>query len=475
MTRESTRRGQRRWNRIIPFVASRETPSGAGWTTLFLVVGTLSGIALAVATPPFEVPDEIAHFERAYEISEGRPMARPGGSESGDLLPASVPEVSAALADDIPFHPDRKISPETIRAAFARPLEPGRRTFVAFSNSALTSPLPYVPSATGIAVCRLFTGSVLALFYAGRIANLAAALALTALAIRLAPFGRPLFFLIASTPMISFERSSLSSDAFTDAIAMLVAATALHLARRSAPLAPRDVAAIVALAAALGLAKSAYLFLVLLFLLIPTERFGSSRRRWLLLSIAAGVALGCAALWASLFAAANPGFRLYAGTDPETQLRHVLSDPIGFVRITVAFFVKLAPRLAVEFIGRLGWLDVPLPRLLVASYAALLLLVAATTGPPQGISLFERATLAASVLVSLGWMSLLLYLVVSRVGSAEIGGIQGRHLVPLAAPAFLALSSRLVLDWGRLRPVLTAAVAVSHLVTIAAVCYRYYG
>ena len=39
---------------------------------VFLVSAVLGGAAFIVTTPPFQVPDEPAHFYRAYSVSEGR-------------------------------------------------------------------------------------------------------------------------------------------------------------------------------------------------------------------------------------------------------------------------------------------------------------------------------------------------------------------------------------------------------------------
>src|ERR1035438_5022500 len=53
-------------------------PSMLHWIFLFLVTPTL--IFLAVCTPPFQSPDELAHFERSYQISSGGLFGRSGGN-----------------------------------------------------------------------------------------------------------------------------------------------------------------------------------------------------------------------------------------------------------------------------------------------------------------------------------------------------------------------------------------------------------
>ena len=73
----------------------------------------------------------------------------------------------------------------------------------------------YLPQAAGIGLGRLVGASPLVCFYLARLANLFAAVALLFFAIRLAPFGKQLFVLIALLPMTMFELASVSCDALT--------------------------------------------------------------------------------------------------------------------------------------------------------------------------------------------------------------------------------------------------------------------
>src|SRR5262245_39365245 len=137
-----------------------------------LAAGLFCGLVLAAVTPPFQVPDEPAHFYRAYRVSEGRLDLVPSPGRTGAELPASVQAVATTLRDDIPFHEERKVAPRQILEAFRVPLEPERRSLVWFGNSLQYPFVPYVPQAFGIALGRLFGASPLALLYLARCANL---------------------------------------------------------------------------------------------------------------------------------------------------------------------------------------------------------------------------------------------------------------------------------------------------------------
>src|SRR4028119_531544 len=109
----------------------------------FLLAGLLFGLAFAVVTPPFQAPDEPAHFYRSYAISEGDLLGRRLGGEWGAMLPASLRALDTELRGDLPGRPELKIRPETILRALRVPLAAERR---GFGDSRTSAPLPPLTS-----------------------------------------------------------------------------------------------------------------------------------------------------------------------------------------------------------------------------------------------------------------------------------------------------------------------------------------
>ena len=95
------------------------------------------------------------------------------------------------------------------------------------SRVASYGPVGYLPQAAGIGLGRLVGAPPLTCFYLARLANLLAAIALLFFAIRLAPFGKQLFVLLALLPMTMFELASVSCDALTISGAMFFTALLL--------------------------------------------------------------------------------------------------------------------------------------------------------------------------------------------------------------------------------------------------------
>ena len=359
------------------------------------------------------------------------------------------------------------------------PLDPQRRVFVAFSNSALSSFVPYLPQAAGIATARLFTRSVLALFYAGRLANLAVAVLLTALAIRRTPIARPLFFLLASTPMATFERASVSADAFTDAIALYAVALFLGIAFGRKKLGAGVVGLALLVAALLGLSKTAYLFLTLLVLLVPASRLpprlAPAPRRFVRddprdRTWRCGVlVLRVQAILSDL--PVVPGYRPPAAARRRGRrslgvprngcvlLREVGAAPFGSVRRSAGLARYAAPPVTRRGHGspaRTRRRDLRGCRCQAAREAP---------RPP------DRNGRPVSLL----WTSVLLYVVVSPLGSGEIGGTQGRYLIPLAAPFFLSWAGiARPIDWDRRAGWIVGIAVAASAGALFVVWRRYY-
>jgi uncharacterized membrane protein len=400
---------------------------------LFLALALAGGVPLVFFTPPFQVPDEPAHFLRAYAVSEGRLLARNQGRRTGDVLPVSLRELVALCLGDVPGHPERRIDPAALARARALELRPGERELLSFPNTALYSPLPYLPQAAGIALARAAGLRPLGLLYAARLANLLAAALLIAAALRALPAYGWLLAALASLPMALFLRSSVSADALTLAFALYLAARIARLAFvPGAAVGRADVALVASASAALCLTKLPYAPLVLAVFAIP--RGGGDRRRRAALVAAALSAAAVACLASSEIAAAvTEPVRTGAGVDPAAQIETALAHPQRFAALVAENVWDRGPGYAVEFLGRLGWLDtaLPLPALAVLGLG-LLALLGLDTSPAVRVRAGQRILLGALAACSTVAVLASQYAMWTPYGAAWIEGVQGRYFHPLA-------------------------------------------
>jgi uncharacterized membrane protein len=397
---------------------------------VYLVLALCFGLAYLVVTPPFQVPDEPAHFRRAYELSEGRVVAVKRNKTTGDDQPRAMDFLEDRYARFFLRHEEKLTAAEILDGTAIR-IDPHERTFAPFPGAAVHPPLTYVPQAIGIFLARHLSGSILVCLYAGRLANLLAVAAVMFLAIRTTPAGKWSFAALALTPMAMALTASQSSDALTDALAFLFVAWMLALA-----LPPRErvdgrsLAIAALLGMGVGLSKQAYFLLSFCYLMIPPCKLGSPLRYYGGLALVVGATLLPVGSWSTvvrkIYSPTEPGL----GMNPEQQFRLILADPVEFlfVLLRTTTFTRLY---AEEFVGRLGFLDLRLPSWVYMVELSLLpILFATELGPRSGVKARQALVAAGVALVVTLTVLVVIHLTWDRVGARDVS-LQGRYFIPL--------------------------------------------
>ena len=420
---------------------------------IFFFAYVLLGVPYLILTGPFRAPDERNHFLRSYEISELRlkPFRSSQGT-AGDNLPAALSRLSEALGN----HSEHRITKSQLLAARSLQLQPQEREFMEFST-AIYSPLAYLPSATAIAIGRLFGAGPLTLIYFARWGNLLVGSWLIASALSYAGYARLPALVVALFPMTISQVAAVTADAISFSLAFLWIALVMETAldKTSAATLKRKWALVV-LAIALSQLRPPYPFLGLLVLLIPVRKFGRY-----------GIVLACVVLAASLLPALcwnRVAARLYATPqfveqriEPRAQLDWVARHPGPFWHRVRLDLQGHGFDYWEQLVGRLGWLNIPLPAWIPPGFAMALILLAffGRKKPPWPFR-WQRLVLGGVIVLGVVLIELTLYVTFNGVGSRWIMGVQGRYFVVLAFLAVFAGSCSLF-DYGRLTLPIAAA------------------
>jgi uncharacterized membrane protein len=441
----------------------------------FLLAALLFGAVLAAVTPPFQVPDEPAHFYRAYRVSEGHLDLVPGGLREAPL-PAGIHRIGVDLLGDLPFDNQKRIAPRKILAAFQVPLEPERPESTFFANSLQYTFVPYVPQAAGIAAGRFLGAPPLALLHLARLANLLFGVLGVAFAVRRLPAFKWLTAMVALTPMALSLLGSASADVTSIVAAFTLVSVTAKLAWGEKAATRGDFLLLTASAVALCASKPPYMPLALLAFLIPAARFPWRRAGFLLLHTSLSFA---AAAWSVVTSRTVGIIRFGAGVDVERQIHDSLVHPLGFLWVLIHDYAVHTPRYLGELVGQLGWLDTRIPTPLRVVYLAVLLaLVFLETNPGIEVRRWQRGIAATATLAAMAVVSASQYAIWTPYGADLIEGIQGRYFLPLVPGAVWALHDR---RWaGRIPPdrlalALAAFSLLSCGIAVWAVVARYYG
>jgi uncharacterized membrane protein len=405
-----------------------------------LTLGTVGSVPLVILTPPFQVPDEVQHFYRAFELSELRIRAEVQNGISGGTLPDSLPELvksSVETTDGVYYPPTPSPISKTLKLA-SIPLNGSARRFYPFPGSAYYSPLPYSPQVLGITVGRLFGAGPLYLLYLGRLFNCLASLALVGFAVYLMPVAAELVMVVGLLPMSLFLYASLSPDAAVIACALLFSALSFSASARG-DWRTWELATAAAAAAVFCSVKPVYIPITLAGIVPGIFRPGQAARVIRAHGILLAVALGVAAGWL-LFAKSTMTSPL-GGGHPSLQLSVVLHHPAVFMRAvahTLEFgVIRDWYRGAV---GWFGWLTVQLQPHVVNLLPMATFLIVWKIGGGDHI---ERPVLCALWYLALAVASSVLvitalYLMSAQVGQDRVTGVQGRYFIPILVLAGMA-------------------------------------
>lgn len=453
------------------------------WPRYFLCWGGPFTLLLIFFIPPFQSPDEYAHFFRAYHISEGNLNSILQDQRVGGFLPLGIKQFAGQAAPWLAMNPGSRWNPTIIRELSRIPLQPDKRLFVDFNNSAMTPPVPYVPAALFMAAGRWLGATPLVIYYLGRIGTALAWLLLTWGALRITPVFAASFTIFALLPMTVFRGATLNHDAVTIGGLFFFLASVFRL--WSGNISRWQEIGHTALSLLAVSVKWPYALVLLLPLIaIPGQPLKARR----LIARCSLWIVFPAILWCIWFGLSmklnlsyqqyNPNFRDTQAFVPEANPSQQISNSLEHPLCAAGAIAKgiIRPATIASFIGTLGWQDtrLPIPFLLLAA-SGLLFLVLTESSPQVWPWRFRWITGAvfAGISVLLGAA---LYAVWTPLGANAMQGFHGRFLLPMAPllPAFLFISrsSPRLAPWRKQLMVLLPGTVV--VTTILAIWIRYY-
>jgi len=424
----------------------------------FLVLAVAAGVYLVCVVPHFGGIDEPAHFYRAYQISTGRfvPEKKQGTDFSGACVPLDVILQVQRASGEYFLHNLQLQGVHTTgdlnfsAAKIPRCPDDHSKGFVTFST--FGSPVPYAPQAAAAFVTRQLGMSVEGMLIVERFAVLGAYVAIVWLAIRRSPRSKWALCAVGLLPVAVFQSaSSVSHDALTTAVSLLVLSSALRALDPPAGVSARSlVIEAFALSALLGLCKPVYVVIAFCYLLplLGTRRRFGRRELWpLALAPVLGVVVSVA--WNQAVGNLWKTDAGYFGIKVNStyQKHRLLHAPWDFAADTVRTVVDQS----------LGWLKTLVdvgpsvthwPWALAITIVAIYAVVSIQRDrrePDTNLHWLHRALIVLVLLVGLVGVIAANYIYWTTPGLDEVGGVQPRYLVPLMALVPVAIGAP---RWG---------------------------
>jgi uncharacterized membrane protein len=428
-----------------------------------LIAGMLLffGTALALLMPPGQVPDEAAHFYRAYHLARGHLFLDRSQNTVGCSVPSQFIDLFGGFSH-LSAHPERHTTAAELRRYWSLPCRPEPAVWLELEGAAYSNWVPYVPQAAVIRACGWLGLNGLRTLYLVRLAQLLLAAAVVFVAVRLAPCGKLALGAVCLLPISVQQFASASSDTSLLAACVLFVALVLRAAAAAGPVGYR---------AMMGLALAACWVLACKLPYATLALFGLAC--CFALVAAAGLAVSLTVKPHLPRETTCSGQRIQI----QAQSEYVAHHPLRFLRIAAQVFQESAGRWLLEM-GQLGWFDTSVDRLLVV-----LALVGCVLGsvvrwqdePVLGArSRLAALTAAAAVVLA---VELSLYVWWTPLAAADIYGLQPRYFLPALMLVLLPAANPAVQWRGspqRWLGVCAAVWGVVLLGTLITVARRYY-
>lgn len=414
---------------------------------VYLITALVFGMTFIVASPPCGVPDEPAHLFRIFRIAQGTLF-----SSAEVKLPDLDAYCELCNLAGLGREP-QNLTPQ-LQAFLTTP--GGTLDELGYAGS--YAPLPYLPAAIVVKAMMLLKPNMAAYLYASRLATFLAALAITYYAIRITPYGRWLFVVLALMPTRLFLMASFSPDAITSALALLWVAIILARLLQNDLLSARNIVELVFVAVALALTKSMYCLLLFLPVCLVLRRTNSKK-------MLAGFLLFfvCMAAFAILAlkyhpiglaipsiitqtlntqSAAGSGSNYFlAQVNASAQLKLLIENPLRIPCVIINGYGARGQNLLRGATAVFGWGNIYIHRWGYV-FAYFLLLLALFSDKLMTLPYRFRLTGGLIFVTSAIIIPLMMYLHWTPVGAKGFDGVLGRYYIPYLPLAFLVVGTR---------------------------------
>jgi uncharacterized membrane protein len=457
---------------------------------------------MTLVVPLGSGPDEPEHTYRAFQLAlgdlfpsiiscTGHAMRIACRGDTGPLSPATraggpVPPVLVATFDQLYalFHHHLVATPfkaSDYSKLLGWTLGGSARRFANFENTALYSPVNYLPEIVVFWIAQHTSESVLAALFTARLATGLVWVALVTAAVALTPRWKWLFSLVVLVPTALSQSAVINADAASLGVVALTAAYALRLADRGRPPRPYQLALLALLGLVLGLMKLPLIVVLAAALAIVWPVLGH-RRAWLAGAIALpGLA---ASLWWNLASSTYfvpyrnivYGVSTRALISQQAQEHYLLAHPYELPVILWNTAVPGHLLMLWEVVGTLG--EAGLPEWFAIVWLVLFV-VLAIGSEDHGVTRAARWWIAGALAVYFIGTALALYVTWTQVGASSISGMHGRYftlVLVFAIPLLAGLGSRWI--GHRQRAIAAASVIISGLAAVTMfvyASYHYYG
>lgn len=427
---------------------------------IFLTVCLLWGILFTFINPPFQGFDEVEHFYRVYAFSDGTINLKKITSHtdgiftfkepqtfSAQIIPVSIVRLAVESKALNPYidenkvkHPHQKIKFSTIKQQAQYKLDKNFKTIVVHMIPSYTI-MSYLPHTIVLTLMKQINANPIFMIFILRLCSLFLYTGLIYLSIKTTPVKKYLFTFLSITPLAIYLSSIINTDHIVLGLSFLLTAYVLKLkyAETIRQIGIKELCYFFALIFLLCICKFTYLPMILLFFLIPSRKFLSTKYRNLSFLI---IFITCI-LWIISFLSYNIHifndlFSYYCKNNTEAIIS-IFTSPITYItsitKTTIVNFTEYITRAFFDF----GFSDTPVNTNMVYSLIILIILnTLFNDKQKETFNILDKIILTTVILTVFIFTITANYIIFVPNSDGLIEGFKGRYLIPVL-PLFFML------------------------------------
>lgn len=444
----------------------------------YLILGLL---IFTFFVPPFQKPDEPAHFHRAVALTNLDFFCIKDANGDYYFLMerryAELPDLMRTF--DVAFRYDNKFTVDWLRDTdFSDPKYNEKWAVFRFCSL----PIPgYLPSSLGILAGKPFENPLVS-FYLARLAGAIFFFAVIVVSLRVAPLRyQPIIYFYAALPTVLHQVSAVSYDAVQLPLFALIFAFVTRFSTQTEPVKLwRTLVFMGLIWWMINIRLFAYAPILLVYFLVDWSKINATYWRYIAISVAfvAFTAITTGFFHLTYLPRAEDSIPGATNIDATEQAKFVLNHPFSFLEASYNTMRVRGEGLFREMTAVFGWIDYTLN--FVPYYLSVLLfgIVFYVTAAQDSRQLrpSQLLILFATIAGTFGALFFSLYAVWTPVGHNIVDGLQGRYFLGLV-PFIAFFASQTAAAIGKQNALKLVALGLATLLifnTFRAIDLRYY-
>ena len=398
-------------------------------------------INIAIILPPFHVPDEFAHYLKAYSLFHKEDIVL---SDGGAKIRLSENVDDSIYKYMFAIHSyDYKTSFKEYYIDANKNINDSKTKQYSFLNTYGINSFAYIPSGLVIYFSVLMGWPFILTTILGRIVNALLFIIFGTIVLNLMPKYKKLMFLILLFPITIQQTAAINQDSLTLSFGFLLTAFLFSkILDEKTKVERKDIILIILLSLCLGLCKPGYFPICLLTFLIPKTKFKNKKQELFVKFLP--LIICCAA---SLNKYIDAGEISSKDIDGIITLSYIIKHPFTMIKLILNTFYLRGTNDILNFqLNMFGWSTVyyhDLPATIIYFFYTMLVFF---DNNEKQLKTIERISylIIGVMIFCIVYASALLSFRTTPIGGNMISGLQSRYFIPSLIFIYIGLSNNLL-------------------------------